>query len=869
MKLLSIRLQNVRRFTSPVEIGGIGPGLNVLSAPNESGKSTVFDALHALFFKDRKAWDKELRALQPHAGGDPEVAVTLESGGQTYRIEKSWTKGRRGEIRVFRDGHLAHQADDAEAWLAGLLKAPKDGGPAGLLWVRQGLLGLADGKETETARRDLATSVTGEIEAMTGGRQMDDILRHCKAELGRYVTSRAAKKGGPLDEAEKRVATLEAREADLTAKAAALRDDLDSRSRLRRELEGLQDPEEAAERQQKLSEAEAAHAAAERHAENLDRARAAEQAARLALENHEAATERLASQLAEAREAATLLTEAEERLTIARDRMKEKDAVWEAAHTGHEAASKAAVVASDRHRRALKAEQAAQAATRRQELEQRLATAARHRDEVETLSAQAQLGLSSDALEEIEELALKLSVARKALETAAPAVVMRYAEGRRDGISQDGRPLPDNERIALPEGGRIDIDGIGTLHVHPGAGADGSSVENALAVLDGALVEHGLASLDEARRSARDRAAAEVALREAQMALQLVAPDGLEVLQAALAALPAPIGAEDGLPSVAEAEQAETLAQQGLQSAATALETARVAAEEARQAEARAATASESAAARAERASLALAGKEDPQAELDRLRTAHPTLSQAVEDARTRRAALEADAPDLDAAQATLRRLTSAMKAAEDRSRQIENDLAGLESRIEIQAGEAVDEELSEVQGQLEAARAQHDAVRFEVDVLKRLADALERARTEARDRYVQPVLAELEPLVRMIWPEAELRFDADTLLPSGLSRTGTEEPFDVLSGGTQEQIALLVRLAFARILARSGTPAPVILDDAIVYTDDDRIEAIFDALTRQANDLQIIVLSCRQKAFRDLGGTALAIRPVAAGGAA
>ena len=86
---------------------------------------------------------------------------------------------------------------------------------------------------------------------------------------------------------------------------------------------------------------------------------------------------------------------------------------------------------------------------------------------------------------------------------------------------------------------------------------------------------------------------------------------------------------------------------------------------------------------------------------------------------------------------------------------------------------------------------------------------------------------------------------------------------FDVLSGGTQEQIALLVRLAFARLLARAGRPAPVILDDAIVYTDDARIERIFDALTHQANDLQILVFSCRQKAFRDLGGQTLSIRRV------
>ena len=37
MKIRAIRLENVRRFVSPVEIAGIGDGLNVLTAPNERG----------------------------------------------------------------------------------------------------------------------------------------------------------------------------------------------------------------------------------------------------------------------------------------------------------------------------------------------------------------------------------------------------------------------------------------------------------------------------------------------------------------------------------------------------------------------------------------------------------------------------------------------------------------------------------------------------------------------------------------------------------------------------------------------------------------------------------------------------------------
>jgi uncharacterized protein YhaN len=47
-------------------------------------------------------------------------------------------------------------------------------------------------------------------------------------------------------------------------------------------------------------------------------------------------------------------------------------------------------------------------------------------------------------------------------------------------------------------------------------------------------------------------------------------------------------------------------------------------------------------------------------------------------------------------------------------------------------------------------------------------------------------------------------------------------------------------------------------LDDALVHSDDDRIEAMFTALHRVAQDQQIIVLTCRQRAFASLGGDRL-----------
>ena len=49
-----------------------------------------------------------------------------------------------------------------------------------------------------------------------------------------------------------------------------------------------------------------------------------------------------------------------------------------------------------------------------------------------------------------------------------------------------------------------------------------------------------------------------------------------------------------------------------------------------------------------------------------------------------------------------------------------------------------------------------------------------------------------------------------------------------------------------------------VILDDALAYSDRHRLELIFDTLTRAAERMQILVLTCRVDAFSRLGGNRL-----------
>ena len=866
MKLRTIRLENVRRFVDPVEIDGIGDGLNVLSIPNEHGKSTVFDALHAVFFKDRKSWDRAIRSLMPHAGGDPSVAVEVELADGKYRIEKRWnSRPGGGDARVITPGRLVKQADDAEAWIAETLKSPKDGGPAGLLWVRQGATGLDSGDAARLARRDLLTSVVGEVEAMTGGRRMDAARDRCKQELERYLTRTGrAKSDGPLKRGEDDVAALRAKREELRAKSKRLRDELDRRRDLRRELAGLENPQEEANRKARLDEAKAGHAEASRHAEALERATERERAERAEAEragDRLASLERDLSESAEAAEAYRIAREQEEQATGRRDLT---GAEMSDAAKAREAASNRADSTADMLRRALRVQDATAAAERRRELTGRLKRAEELRRQVEQAMADAKVELSDRELAKLEKLDENVRILRKTRDLEAASVTMAYTSGRSDGVSLRGEPLRDGERTSIPDGARLEVDGLGQLTIHPGRRADGETLATAEAELAQALADAvaGAASIDDARESERRGRDAATRHRDAEAELRHIAPEGIEALRERIAALPEPVDGDGDLPTTDEAREADEAARRMLASVHETYETAREAHGDAERMTARASAAVEGAKARVDRATATLSGIDDQETEKANRGEALSRLQAQLAETIRQREEIAAVAPDLEAATTALERARSIVARTEEDRQRIRLELRELDTSINIQAGEAVDEELADVEIRLETAEWTLDELRFEVAVLKNLDAALETARASARDRYVEPVLRELGPLLRLFWPEAELRFDAEKVLPTALVRAGTEEGFDILSGGTQEQIALLVRLAFARMLAKAGASAPVILDDAIVYTDDDRIERMFDALTRQARDLQIIVFSCRQKAFRDLGGLGLEIVP-------
>ncbi len=862
MKLRALHLTNVRRFTGKrASITGIGGGITVVCEANEFGKSTFFDALHALFFEKFSSSARPVKSLQPYAGGSVEVMAEVETDQGTFRVEKRFLSRKTARIVRLSDGATIAQDDEAERWISTLLGVAGEG-PAGLLWVRQGLLGLEPDnraekdKLTET-RRDLMSSVAGEIDAMTGGRRMDRIMRRVAEDLGEIAT-KTGRRTGPWKAAADEVEALEAELGKLTTQVDVLEGALAERKAKEAMLGRLDDPEATTRREHALLAAQSAVDTARAHAglvhaaqQNQSIAVLNDKNAKSELDAFLAAFDALASaqglalqtkdRAAEAKEAESALKERLDAARAAEDRARtaltDARAAFEAA--GHQAEARKALETvlqlADCIAKALEAQDRQDAA------------AARMKASVVT----------PEWLERAEKAVGEVAQAEAVLQAQITTVRLDYSGEIR--IDLNGSPLSGGQAVPLDGETHLNLPGIGKMIINaqslPQTSLD--KLAKARASCEARLGEAGIGTIQEARLQARERAEAARQMELAKAVLETLAPNGLAALQAAKAEaeLAAAKANDTALPPLPEL-QAAVMAAASLEEQAMRDRRLREADHAtAREVVARALTAAEAAALALDRATMTAGPADTRDARRTELIRAAAQTSQALSDAESRLAELIASAPDQTSAEAELIRAKDASTTAIRQRAQVAERLAELSAEIRTQAGNGIEERRDEIQGQLEAARATEARFARKAAALTRLQAAVETERSAAQEAYFGPVQEELKPLLSILHRDAALTFDSDSLLPSGLTRGQAEETLEDLSGGTREQIAILTRLAFARLFARQGRHMPIVLDDALVYSDDDRIIKMFTALTRVAQDQQIIVFSCRQLAFQDLGG--------------
>ncbi|MFN4128370.1 MAG: hypothetical protein ACK4GC_00910, partial [Paracoccaceae bacterium] len=674
MKIRAIELTNLRRFGGQrARLDGIGDGISILSQPNEFGKSTFFDGLHALFFQPHRSKTAQTRALQPHAGGAPEAAVEIELPEGRFRLEKRWLTRQTARV-LDGSGRVVAQEDEAEAWID-RLTGQGLAGPSGLLWVRQGLLGMepegstaAERTERERAfstRRDLVSSVAGEIEVMTGGRRMDQVLARVNEALARLATGTLKPKaGGEWGRAVDEANALHAQRAGLEEKARRLTDALGQRATLLRTLQTLSDPVAQSRDAAALGEAEQALKAAESHAEQTRKAASDLRLAQLTATQSAAEIRRIEDLKGRLTQAGVAHARQTEQLAKAEGLTKQAAQAEQLAAGHHEKAVAATRTAAQRLEHARCALLARAARDRAFSLAAQLDRAERQRKLLEDHSAARAILKITPALLDAAERAQAV-VDRLAAQDEARQVSVSFVYEGDTRVLAEGRPLgADGARLRGLT--RLDMPGIGQMTIDPGLGAgDGLTEKLSRARQDrkAALATCNAPDLAAARRALAEAQRLDGAIAAARAMLAELAEGGIDALAARLAAARAEAGqAGDAPPDDLPGLEAALQAVQDDERAADALR---------REAEARHATLREARAgalaahqAADQGLSAIRAEAGDPvelSARLLNLTAAQTTLVAAEQAAVATLVALEAFAPDLDTAPAAVKRLRSVL----------------------------------------------------------------------------------------------------------------------------------------------------------------------------------------------------------------
>jgi phosphohistidine swiveling domain-containing protein len=185
-----------------------------------------------------------------------------------------------------------------------------------------------------------------------------------------------------------------------------------------------------------------------------------------------------------------------------------------------------------------------------------------------------------------------------------------------------------------------------------------------------------------------------------------------------------------------------------------------------------------------------------------------------------------------------------------------EKSLVAVKTRLSVKGEEGLHDRLDELASRLEWKTREHDRAERAAKAADLLWTHLIANREEAQRSYVAPYRAEIERLGRIVYGSTfAVEIDHSTLAIDSRSLNGRTVGFDRLSMGAKEQLCVMTRLACAAIVAGTDEGgAPVIIDDALGWTDHARLERIGAAFSAAARNCQVIVLTCDPGRYHSIG---------------
>ncbi|MDZ7785493.1 MAG: AAA family ATPase [Halioglobus sp.] len=863
MRLHSLTVEQFRQFREPFGLAELTPGINLITGPNESGKSTLVQAIRSAFFERYSS--SKMEHLQPwgDSSAAPSVTLVFETDGQQWQLDKRYLKKKRCDLLVDGSQYSNEEAEDKLAQLLGFQYAGRGASKAehwgipGLLWVEQGA-GQTIEEPVSHAGDHLQSalnSLLGEV-ASSGG---DDVIRTVEKQREELLT----KAGKPRAEYE---AVIQ-RSADLRADLEETEQRIRNYQAAVDRLAELQEAHRAAERDRPWEEQKKQARAAQQQLASIEAwQRELDQSRRL-LEQQEALLKGRQQQQADDAKQAEKLAEREKAKQEARDELEKLQAgnqqltetIDEARATYDIARRTLDRARAFEHYSTLKARHAELGESLRAQ-EEALAKANKLKSELASARAIVRANpIEKAQLDAMLATKRQLSDAHIRLEAIATRLHYDLQEGAT--LSLDGSPLQGQGEALLTEAGTIELPAIGTLRIVPG-GTDINELqrekENLEAELSRQLAELELESVEAAQRGHAEREKAEGDIRRIEDQLSAHAPKGVDALGEAVSSareerdrlaaqlqeLPQP-EAVDIAP--AEAQDALDVAQKALGEAEQLQTEHRVALSTAQE---RHRTAEQEWAAL--RDEIQSEGFQQRQAklaaEIDETRQAVEKLT--AENAE-KQAQIDAAQPEL--LQQDLERFSRSAEILEREHRERELDIKGLQSTLQSQGAEGLEEKRDALAAELAHAERRCEELQRRAEALDLLLELLQERRQELTRRLQAPLQKHLDRYLGILFPDARLDIN-EQLIPQHFSRNGEYGEFDDLSHGAREQLGLISRLAYADLLQEAGRPTLIILDDTLVHSDRKRLEPMKRVLFDAAQRHQILLFTCHPESWQDLG---------------
>lgn len=892
MIVRSISVNQFMKYDKPTKVEGIRAGINIVAGPNEMGKSTLLTALRAAFFERHRSQSTSIRNYQNSQNrAAPVVSVEFEIEGKVYEITKRFIKRPQARLCVS-DGRVI-EGDAAEIELLNLLNHGDGGRPGGsgtlgmwsVFWVEQGSSFRAI-DWSEDARSGMQIALEAEVGTVLGGKRGRELPKRFENQRLQYVTARTATPRGDYK-------TIIESETKIRDEISALND---NRVELSSHLDNLETAEH------KLSElsseeADRADQASLKQAEDelklLDELYDKIDNAKSEIDRNQIDIDRLQRDLDELVRLSNEIDMEKNAIESVRDQLRVLQ-VRKARNEDNFDRQKKELdkvkLEKDELEQQLKWERIRKTAFQLHkeisELEDRLQEYRARVDGIqEKERRQAEIFVTQDAIERIRRAAEVLAVSDAELSANSVSVELDLAPNIwQDATVNDEALQSGRHEIESVEKLVIRAAQLGTITVIPAVEKKGDLIdarESARAGLEKELREVGADSVEHAADLFIERQtllqSIESARNDLEQYLRISGVDSnaptpfenqVELRMAKLTSQLKLLEVDDvseltaNETAVAELEEEIEEKNENLRLVEKKYDGVRTILEDDRN----------------EHTGLErdethhLDQKRSLQSQLDILRVlgSESDLKEKIELAESRQSELKRTATDLerkfsqgerDILVARIERLKKALKNRDQQRNQFKLDITDLKARIESMEGVGIEEKIRLEESKLDVTVAEKFRIEREVAVLNLLLNTLGESEKAARERFLAPILDRVRPYLRTLFPEAEMtmdeRFDIDNLARG----QGFAESFDTLSMGTQEQIAVLTRIAFSELLVDKGYPAMIVLDDALVFSDENRMGLMLDILNAASKNVQIIILTCREKLFEGLGDAVLGLK--------